>query len=119
MSDLPSLYSDIRAVLVGQPADLVVTKDEPGSLVIRTVATDPKGERGWFATLAQKKAEIVLHIMPLYNNAALEAVVAPCLAPRRHGKTCFNFRKRDSDQLEAIAALAASAARWVVSGKVR
>lgn len=116
MSDRDALFGELRAILLEHGGGFVITKDEPGDLVIRTNEMDAKGERGWFAMLAAKKAKIVLHIMPLYDNAALEALVTPVLEARRHGKTCFNFTCSDADQVAAVAKQAKAAAK-TVAGK--
>ena len=110
MSDLDLAHQTLRALMIAAAPDQVVTRDEPGDLVVRTAQVDPKtGERGWFGTVTTKKTYVAYHLMPLYGNEALVDRVSTALAKRKQGKTCFNFKAVDEDLFAELARLTATA----------
>ena len=82
---------------------MVVTKDLPGSLELRTVEIDPKTkERSWFGTVTIKKTYVAVHLLPLYTRPDLAAGCSAELSKRRQGKTCFNFKRIDEKLFDEL-----------------
>jgi hypothetical protein len=52
-----------------------------------------KGRPMWIAAVQVGKAYVSYHLMPLYMNPTLQAMVSPELKKRMQGKACFNFKK--------------------------
>lgn len=87
-------------------AGQTVATDDPGNLILRSPAIDPKtGAPGWFGTVTIKKSYVAYHLIPLYHDAELSGAVSERLAKRRQGKTCFNFKTIDSALFEELADL--------------
>lgn len=113
-AEFDAAFMALREIMLraSDGADVVVTKDEPGDLVIRTGAIDPKTKQpGWFGTVTTKKAYVAYHLLPLYSRQELADDISPNLAKRRQGKTCFNFKKPQPnlfDELEALTRMAAT-----------
>ena len=104
-------FTQLRERMLRAAPGMVVNRDGPGDLELRTPATNPKtGEPGWFGTVTVKKGYVAYHLIPLYAAPELADGLSPELARRRQGKTCFNFKKADPalfDELEGLTQAAA------------
>lgn len=110
MADYEAVYSELRVIMLAAAGDLLVVKDAPGDLEIRTHDVDTKtGQPGWFGTVSVKKSYAAYHLMPLYADPGLAEGLSPALAKRRQGKTCFNFKVADPALFAELAALTAKA----------
>jgi hypothetical protein len=106
VSDFPDVHAALRAVMLAEAGDLVVARDRPGDLEVRTHALDPRTKQpGWFGTVTTKKSYVAYHLLPLYADPALADGLSAALAKRRQGKTCFNFKALDAALFEELAAL--------------
>ena len=96
-------FDRLRHMMLAAAPTMVVTKDWPGSLELRTAETDPKtNERGWFGAVTIKKTYVAVHLMPLYTKPDLAADCSVDLNKRRQGKTCFNFKRIDERLFEEL-----------------
>lgn len=90
------VHRRLRLMMLNAAPGLVVAKDAPGALELRTHELDPKTKQpGWFGTVTTKKSYVAVHLMPLYLSPEIAANISPELTKRRQGKTCFNFTKID------------------------
>lgn len=106
------VYARLRQVMLEAATGHVVAIDEPGNLVVRTAAIDPKtGQPGWFGTVTIKKSYVAYHLMPLYAHPALADGLSNGLSKRRQGKTCFNFKTIDENLFAELLALSLGASR--------
>lgn len=75
---------------------LVVQKDTGTdySLVSKLPSPFPqhKGNPMWFGGVRKGKAYVSVHLMPLYMNDRLNAVIPADLKKRMQGQSCFNFK---------------------------
>jgi hypothetical protein len=109
--DFDAVHARLRAIMLAAAPAGAVVSDEPGYLVVRTAAIDPKtGEHGWFGTVTTKKSYVAYHLIPLYDRPALADDLSDALAKRRQGKTCFNFKKVDEGLFGELAGLTERAA---------
>lgn len=105
--DFADIYAQLRRIMLEAAPAMTVTRDEPGSLELRTPDIDPKTKQpGWFGTVTTKKSYVAFHLMPLYLAAELAEDISPALAKRRQGKTCFNFKKVDEALFDELGRLA-------------
>ncbi len=110
MADLAPVYVELRAMMLAVADGLVVARDAPGDLEVRTAELDPStGKPGWFGTVTIRKSYVAYHLIPLYADPDLADALSPGLAKRRQGKTCFNFREVDRTLFTELAALTATA----------
>jgi hypothetical protein len=63
----------------------------------------------WFGTVRSGKAYVSFHLMALYFNPPMNALVSPALKKRMQGKTCFNFKKEDKELFAELKSLTAAA----------
>jgi hypothetical protein len=59
----------------------------------------------WFGSVRAGKAYVSYHLMPLYFNPPMNALVSPALKKRMQGKTCFNFKSIDKDLFAELKTL--------------
>lgn len=101
-----AVFADLRAILLEQAGNMVVTLDAPGHLVLKTPWNEPgKTEPAWFGMVQIKKAYVSYHLMPLYALPALLDGTSPELRKRMQGKSCFNFKKAEPELLTELATL--------------
>ena len=99
-------FERLRTMMLAAAPTMVVTKDLPGSIELRTVEIDPKTKaQGWFGTVTIKKTYVAVHLMPLYTKPDLAADCSAELGKRRQGKTCFNFTRIDDKLFDELADL--------------
>ena len=60
----------------------------------------------FFGAVLIKKNYVSFHLMPVYVNPKLLNDISPELKKRMQGKSCFNFKTIDKDQLRELTALA-------------
>lgn len=101
-----TIYPRLRDIMLAAAPAMVVSKDQPGSLELRTPDVDPKTKQpGWFGTVTVKKSYVAFHLMPLYTAPELAADISSALAKRKQGKTCFNFTKIEEELFDELSAL--------------
>lgn len=107
MSDFDPVFSALREIMLKHAGGLVIARDAPGDLVVRTPDLDAKGQPGWFGTVTIKKSYVAYHLTALYERQSLADDLPPTLARRRQGKTCFNFKVVEPALFEDLDALTA------------
>ena len=107
MSEFDPVFAALREIMLKHAGGLVVARDAPGDLVVRTPQLDVKGQPGWFGTVTIKKSYVAYHLTALYERQALAEDLPSALARRRQGKTCFNFKVVEPAVLEELDALTA------------
>ena len=110
----------LKGVLKRHSERLVVGSDTAAVYSVRGRVPSPfpqhKGKPMWFGEVRLGKAYVSFHLMPLYMNPALQAMIPVGLKKRMQGKTCFNFKKAPEAELEQLTAAALadwSAKQWV------
>ena len=107
-TEFEEVFAALRDLMVREStgAPVAIAVDNPGGLVIRTTAIDPKTKQpGWFGSVTIKKSYVAYHLMPLYTAPDLADDLSAALARRRQGKTCFNFKKLDEALLPDLERL--------------
>jgi hypothetical protein len=105
-AEFATVFDRLRAIMLSVGRDQLVSRDDPGDLVVRHSTIDPKtGQPGWVGTVTIKKRYVAYHLMRLYEDPGPADHLSPALAKRRQGKTCFNFTKVDDALFEELVAL--------------
>lgn len=95
-SDFAGAFTELRKILIKHSKGLIIQADTPTDFTVLTPAIGPNGKPMWFGAVQSKKSAVTFHLMPLYFNPRLNAMIAPELHPRMQGKTCFNFQRPDA-----------------------
>ena len=106
MAEFDRVFDQLRTLMLEAAPGMESAKDAPGDLVLKTRWTEARtGQPAWFGSVTIKRSYVAYHLVPLYDDAELQAAIPPVLEKRRQGKTCFNFRQPDAALFEELAAL--------------
>lgn len=99
-------FTALRAILQPHATRLLVQVDEPGhyQLCSRTMK-DRAGRPLFVAAVQTKKNYVSFHLMPVYSAPELLQSLSPALRKRMQGKSCFNFKTIDREQVKELAHL--------------
>jgi hypothetical protein len=106
MADFEAVHDRLRAILMANRGDLVVTKDGPGGVAIEIPGLEGM-PWGYVAGTRVGKGYVSYYLMPVYASAELNSSVSPELRKRKQGKACFNFTKVDETLFAELDALTA------------
>jgi hypothetical protein len=99
-------FTALRAILQPHAKRLLVQMDKPGhyQLASRTMK-DRVGRPLFVAAVQTKKNYVSFHLMPVYAAPELLQSLSPALRKRMQGKSCFNFKTIDREQVKELAHL--------------
>jgi len=103
--EFEEVFAALKAIMKRHERTLKVLKDEPAEYTLATKSNSNRGMPMWFGSVRAGKAYVSFHLMPLYFNPAMNAMVPPELKKRMQGKTCFNFRAVDKERFKELEAL--------------
>ena len=103
---LDDTFKTLRAVLKPHARKLLVQVDKPGNyqLASRTMK-DRVGRPLFVAAVQTKKNYVSFHLMPVYSAPELLESISPGLRKRMQGKSCFNFKTIEREQVNELSAL--------------
>jgi len=103
--EFEQVFAALKALLKKHERTFKVLKDEPQEYTLVTKSNSNRGQPMWFAGVRAGKAYVSYHLMPLYFNPPMEALVSPALKKRKQGKTCFNFKSVDPELFAELQTL--------------
>jgi hypothetical protein len=103
--EFEEVFAALKALLKKHERTLKVLKDEPQEYTLVTKSNSNGGQPMWFGSVRAGKAYVSFHLMPLYYNPAMNALVPPALKKRMQGKTCFNFKGVDKELFAELKTL--------------
>ena len=117
MSDLATVYSELKALLQPYAERLSVTADSPEGFSLDTRFIQKNKQPLFFGAVQIKKRYVSYHLMPVYVAPELLEGMSGSLKRRMQGKSCFNFTAVDPELLRELAELTqASYNRYVELG---
>ena len=102
-----ALFTRLRRVLAAYARQLVVVEDSGTQFYLDCRFVMPNGRPLFFGSVRMCRGYVSFHLMPLYVYPDLLGRVSTRLMPRMHGKSCFNFRKIDAENLAELKSLSA------------
>ena len=116
-SDFPAAFGALREILKKHSAGMTVLADTPTDFSVITKSIGPNKKPMWFGAVMSKKSAVTFHLLPLYYNPKLQAIVPPELLKRKQGKACFNFQRPDAELLRQLDAVTKQARQqWERAG---
>jgi hypothetical protein len=103
--EFEEVFAALKTMLKKHERALFVLKDEPEEYTLVTKSNSNRGMKMWFAGVRAGKAYVSYHLMPLYFNPVMNALVSPTLKKRMQGKTCFNFKSVDKELFAELKTL--------------
>lgn len=105
MSDLATVYSELKALLQPYAERLSVTADSPEGFSLDTRFIQKNKQPLFFGAVQIKKRYVSYHLMPVYVAPELLEGMSGGLKRRMQGKSCFNFTAVDPELLRELAEL--------------
>ena len=103
--EFAELFETFQRILKPYEKGKKVLRNKPNEYTLICEKPGPNGKPLYFAFVRAGKAYVSFHLMPLYFNPTLNAMVPPLLKKRMQGKTCFNFTKMDPERFKELAML--------------
>jgi hypothetical protein len=103
--EFEEVFAALKALMKKHERTLKVLKDEPQEYTLVTKSNSHRGQPMWFGSVRAGKAYVGYHLMPLYFNPPMNALVTPALKKRMQGKTCFNFKSVDEELFAELKTL--------------
>jgi len=103
-ADFDATFEKLRGVLRPYAKKMVVVHDTPSNYYLDTKLTALNGKALFFAAVRRGKSYVSFHLMPVYMFPNLLKDF-PALKKRMQGKSCFNFKTVDEEQLAALREL--------------
>jgi hypothetical protein len=108
-AEFEAVFAALKTVLKKHERTLKVLKDEPREYTLVTKSNSNRGQPMWFGSVRAGKAYVSYHLMALYFNPAMNAMVSAGLKKRMQGKTCFNFTSVDKELFVELKTLTQAA----------
>ena len=107
-TDFQAVYSALREIMIPFADELMVVRDQVGSLYLDTHHVMKNKKPLFFGAIEIKKRYVSYHLMPIYVEPSLLDNVTDKLRKRMQGKSCLNFVKIDSDLFAELGGLTAA-----------
>jgi hypothetical protein len=102
---LQEIFARLKAILQLYAPEMVIVKDEPGNFYLDTVYRFKNRKSLFFGAVTIRKNYVSFHLFPLYTCPVLFESLSDGLKARMQGKSCFNFKKVDTELFEELAQL--------------
>lgn len=114
------VFTELRSVLVPYASQLVVTYDGADGYSLDTRHILPNRQPLFFGSVKVQKNYVSFYLMPVYVFPELLEGISDELRKRMQGKSCFNFKKLDSDLFSELASLTrAGFERYQTAGYIK
>ena len=99
------VFARLADVFAPYRPPLIARTDEPGNLYLETPRSAKRPEGFYFGAVKIGKRYVSFHLMPVYAAPELLQSLSPALRKRMQGKSCFNFKTIDREQVKELAHL--------------
>lgn len=99
--EMSATFALLKPLLHQYEAEMIVVHDTPETYYLDTRSTTQNGSALNFGSVSIKKAYVSFHLFPVYVYPDLLEGIGD-VKRRMQGKSCFNFKKIDGDQLAAL-----------------
>ena len=103
--EFEGVFEALKTIMKKHERTLKVLKDEAQEYTLVTKSKSNRGQPMWFGSVRAGKAYVSYHLMPLYFNPPMNAMVSASLKKRMQGKTCFNFKSIDKELFAELKTL--------------
>lgn len=107
-TEFQTVYHALRDLMIPYADELIVARDETGSLYIDTHHVMKNKKPLFFGAVEIKKRYVSYHLMPIYVEPSLLDNVSSELRKRMQGKFCLNFVKIDPELFAELGELTAA-----------
>lgn len=98
-------FNLLKEILAKYEKNLNITSDKKDTYNLNAGFSEKYKRDIYFGGVEIKKNYVSFHLMPVYIYPKLLDNISPELKKRMHGKSCFNFRQIDKDQIKELTRL--------------
>ena len=104
-TDFDATFAKLREILRPYARKMVVVHDTPDNYYLDTKLTGPNGKPLMFGAVRKGKSYVSFYLFSVYMFPDLLKDLPPELKKRMQGKSCFNFKTIDEEQLRGLREL--------------
>ena len=104
-TDFQAVFKELKQLLKPFEPHLLVQADTPENYYLNTPYTEKYKKELFFGAVQIKKNYVSYHLMPVYMFPDLLDDLSAGLRKRMQGKSCFNFRRLEPEQVQELAHL--------------
>lgn len=101
----PVVFEQLKNILKPYAEKLTVKVDTSDTYYIDGPYSEKWKKQLFFGSAQVKKNYVSFYLMPVYMYPELLQEISPDLKKRMQGKSCFNFKKVESDLFDELAVL--------------
>ena len=105
-ADFDATFAKLREILRPYARKMLDVHDTPDNYYLDTKFLVPTGHPLFFGAVRKGKSYVSFHFIPVYMFPDLLKDLPPELKKRMQGKSCFNFKTIDEEQLRGLRELA-------------
>jgi hypothetical protein len=103
--DLPLVFEELKNILKPHAEKLTLKADTPDTYYIDGPYSEKWRKQLFFSSVQIKKNYVSFYLMPVYMYPELLKDISPELKKHMQGKSCFNFKKVETDLFKELAEL--------------
>ena len=104
-NDFPLVFEQLRNILKPYAEKLTLKADTSDTYYIDGPYSEKWKQQLFFGSAQIKKNYVSFYLMPVYMYPDLLKAVSPELKNHMQGKSCFNFKKVDSNLFQELSEL--------------
>ena len=104
-SDFEQIFEALRKTLMKHETTLVVEANAQNNYSLNTKVAAPNKKPMFFGAVSVRKNSVNYYLMPVYTYPELLKGLSPELKARMQGKSCFNFKRIDTELFAELAKL--------------
>lgn len=104
-TEFPAVFQKLRAILKPYSSTLHVKADTSKAFYLDGPYSEKWKKELFFGAAQIKKNYVSFYLMPVYMCPDLLKNVSPRLKKRMQGKSCFNFKKVETDLFDELSQL--------------
>ena len=104
-NDFPPVFEQLKSILKPYAETLNLKADTTDAYYLDGPYSEKWKKQLFFGSAQIKKNYVSFYLMPVYMYPDLLKDISPELKKRMQGKSCFNFKKVESNLFEELAVL--------------
>jgi len=104
-NDFPGVFEQLKNILKPHAPNLTITADTPNAYSLDGPYSEKWKKVVFFGAAQIKKNYVSFYLMPVYIYPDLLKNISPELKKHMQGKSCFNFKKVETELFKELAEL--------------
>jgi hypothetical protein len=109
-TDFSAVFEELKRILKPYAKNLTIKTDTPDTYYLDGPYSEKWQKELFFGSVQIKKNYVSFYLMPVYMFPELLKDISPELKKHMQGKSCFNFKKVESDLFKELETLTSKGA---------